>query len=490
MVCSCSDSNKPEYSIEQHCDFDVDQFILDRLNENRIVMIGDFGHRLYLYKRTVTDFLNHWLDCAENGGSNTPKRLFLVLEMDSLYANQIEESLSGRYSEYLLDDRRLFTDVYTTSTIRFYHQDLKRIFDRIERFNCREEVDSVFLDLVGPEQLIDFDRWSNAKSASFFIRGRDEYSSSRIIELLQGNSDYKALVFYGGSHLRKSRWLKQADDLSDSGVYMGHYLADRFAKDGGIYTFYQGSIQRPDIQSHRSMTSPGRTYAIDNRYLDINIRSGNVTTEYPISTYDGSIIHSDRPVRGKPVYRVWSKSVIDYTLRGLEDCEDSDNDYAKLFCFKAERYLRTFSGKKYEIGGDDPGWKPYTSQDWREWRSSTELDVVEDIQSLSLWRRLVDRMSNAHGVYVNWYEGLLSESLEIPRFWDTLRTSSERAEAYWEYVVQDRDFLVVDNLVHLLWIGDQDEKEKALQVLKTTTGQDFQTAEEWTEWWSRKQGGI
>ena len=144
--------------------------------------------------------------------------------------------------------------------------------------------------------------------------------------------------------------------------------------------------------------------------------------------------------------------------------------------------MRAFSAERYE-NDDGSGWTPYTAQDWKKWYDSATIDVVEDIESLAIWNRLLDRMSNARGRYVNWYENLLATSLGIPPIFDTLTSTDDRIEAYRIYMGMNREDIFVKHLVHLLWVGTDEEIEKAIAILKSTTGQDYETARNWTKWW-------
>lgn len=84
-------------------------------------------------------------------------------------------------------------------------------------------------------------------------------------------------------------------------------------------------------------------------------------------------------------------------------------------------------------------------------------------------------MKNADGRRVNWYETLLASSLRIPPTYDTLKSPEMRAIAYRMYIENNRESLVIDNLIGLLWVGSHAEAVKAEAHLKKITGQDFPT---------------
>ncbi|HTR98595.1 MAG TPA: hypothetical protein VML00_02525 [Bacteroidota bacterium] len=62
----------------------------------------------------------------------------------------------------------------------------------------------------------------------------------------------------------------------------------------------------------------------------------------------------------------------------------------------------------------------------------------------------------------------------------------ERADSLWACIVKYRKPLVVENLIHLLWIGSEAEKRSAVAVLREETGERYSTAGEWTEWWESR----
>jgi hypothetical protein len=489
----CGDDSESESQrriVMQNCEYNTNQFIMDRLNENRIVMIDDHKHIMYVYKRTIADFLNYWVDEIEQGNETVPRKLFLVLEMDSLAVNRIVTSYDRDDNRGYLEEEPLSCFQWTTGHIQFRYHELKSVSQRIDEYNASHDGnDSIWFAIVGPEKPIDTENWSFAKRANHFVYERDEYSSSQIIELLERHPDYRALAFYGGAHLIRSRCLKQTDVVSDSGYYMAHYLAGRFEDDGGIYRIYQGLSRTPDIRRYELTTSPGETYAIDNQYLGIDSGSSHLAEIHSLNTFDGSIIHFDAPVNGTRLGSVWSRNLLDHIVEHMACFENPDNDLAKTYLRIGERYLRIFSAERYE---DDLefGWTTqYAAQDWNQrWYATATIDVVGDIESLAIWNRLLDRMSSAQGRHVNWYEYILAGSLGIPPRFDTLASTDERVESYRIYLGINRDDIVVRNLVHLLWIGTEEEIEKANTVLRRVTGEDFDVARDWSRWWRRTQG--
>lgn len=485
LSCRCERSSFEKAEIiEQFCNYNTNQFILDRLNDNRIVMLADHGHTEYLYRRVVRDFLSYWCECIEKGTSPAPKKLFLILEMDSLEATRIRESFDNFDAETCLSDSWVTDNVCIAGGFQFRFHDLRHLAQRIGVYNagCASS-DSIYFEVFGPEKPVDPDNWSYHIRDSFFVYGRDEYSSGRIIDLLERYPDYKALVFYGSGHLNRSKTFKTSENVNDFGYYMAHYLMNRFSGDGGVYTIYQGYPSRIDVKGVGFLTSTGRTYAVDFSCLDTGTSAVDTIVENLTDAYDGGIIYFETPEPEIPLGQVWSRTLVDFIVSRLSASEHSENDRAARFRRSAEMYLRTVSGEKCEFEPGARRWEGYTAQQWRDWYERTQLDIVEDIHTLALWNRLIDRMATPNYRFTNWYEGIIARSLGMRPAYDTLKTAPERARVYRDYIQVYKNEIVTENLINLLLVGTDDEIDKAVPILKSLTGQNFETASEWADWW-------
>lgn len=156
--------------------------------------------------KTVTDFLNYWTDNLEkgikqDGNSEYPSRLYLVLEADSEMVAGIYRFIESGNPYEVIDPDLFMGYQFTTGMIEFYY-DLGRICKRIELINKTVPANKrVSFRIFGPEKIIDISNWTTEKRDQYFLKERDEYSSRQVIDLLEKDPDAKALIFYGGSHL-------------------------------------------------------------------------------------------------------------------------------------------------------------------------------------------------------------------------------------------------------------------------------------------------
>lgn len=371
-------------SILDRCDYNVNGFILDRLDDNRVVMIGDHGHSLYFYKRTVTHFLQYWLDQIEAGNGKAPRRLFLILESDSLKAKKAGRSMTRRGTEAYLTVEDLISPSFSLGSVQFTSEDLSGIRNRVARLNAGSSLgDSVCFEIVGPERPIDIGDWDELRRDSFFVYERDEYSYSYVARLLRANPDYKALVFYGATHLHRGRVQKQTGTIADSGYYLAHYLTEDSLIDG-VYTILQTYAAKPDIRIHESLVAPDSSYAISSKFVDIQVKTGNLRSTYSIKEFDGAIVHFDRPVRNRVLLEVWSEAMAGRIMEPMCDFSDSNNYFCRMIWRRSENYLRTISGLAFPSDSAAFAKQRYRCDHWLEWYADAQLDLVEDIVSLRL----------------------------------------------------------------------------------------------------------
>lgn len=470
---------------------DINHFVLKQLKNHRIVLIGDFGHGIYLYRETIIDFLNYWLDTLETEidlPSTIPRNLYLFLEMDSLKSQDIKESFNKATTYDFLTNENLFSSVFTTATLHFLYYDLKKIWQRVERYNNKHSEDEkIGFDIIGPEKPINTNNWSYVKRDSFFVYERDRYSSSQIIDILDRSPQYKALVFYGSSHLNRQKALKITPHFKEQEYYLAYYLSEHFDQKGGLYSFYIGYINKPDLKRYRFLSIPTKDYAIDNNFLDIDILTTDFRDTLNIKFYDGSIIYFRSPSRPRPLLWVKSEVIVRYLINNAHSYERSSNEFYRMFWHKTSRYLRLISGKDYNIVVKDSIYKPTTASEWKSWYQSGEIDIVEDIWTLKLWQRLIDRINSSSGKFINWFETLLAHSLGLPAEYDSTLDIRTRVDKYSEYINNYKDKIRVENFVHLLLVGSDKETVKALSMLEELTGERFETKGEWIEWWRSNQ---
>jgi hypothetical protein len=160
---------------------------MEKLKENRIVMIGDHGHASAVSMRGVISVLDAWADAMEEGKNSgvLPHALYFVIEHNNIRDEEVRNRFfeSGNLMEILLDE--YFIGTFTNATFEYF-SDLMDIALRIKALNSgRTEPDRIFFDVVCPKMVIDPVGWTIEKRNKWFLEERDLYASARVIELLE-----------------------------------------------------------------------------------------------------------------------------------------------------------------------------------------------------------------------------------------------------------------------------------------------------------------
>ena len=77
--------------------------------------------------------------------------------------------------------------------------------------------------------------------------------------------------------------------------------------------------------------------------------------------------------------------------------------------------------------------------------------------------------------------------LNVKVWYDTGASPRVRTKGYYEYIQKYSKPIIAENLINLLWVGTNEERETALNYLKKTFTSDLNTAKEWTEWWRNSE---
>ena len=469
--------------IKQHAVWDPTQFVLDKLRTNRIVMVADFGHGVSLYYQIVISSLNSWASAWEqqsspNSQTPLPRKLFLVLEMDSVAVYSLHRYFETSNPLDVMKPECFVGNQFTTSTLEFY-DDLRRFKNRVDSLNRSPSFrDHIAFEIVGPEKVVDLTTWTQQWSEKYFVNERDEFSSARIQRLLENAPDAKALVYYGGAHLERQKSAKLGRNQG-WGYYMAHYLSESFSSRGGVYTCGQLAV-RSISWVDPAIAMIGRTFAIDNSFL----KGAAIAAGTSFIAVDGVIFHDKVPTTPRHISSVLSENLVNLALGGMKTYNDSAKQYYRYILLNCMYYLARQAPRD---------WTPERLSNvrsidsaitaWNDWRKSSTLDFVDDISSLSYFKRLVDQIGNVDSRQSTQYQDLLAQLGGFTVWLPPDASANERMKATLLAVNKYRKEIVIENLIHLLWVGTPSETRKAMSILTQETGQAFTTAKEWTSWW-------
>lgn len=471
--------------IERHANWDPGNFILSKLETNRIVMVGDAQFGDPLYSRVIVSSLNDWITqwaqtSSQKKAGRLPSKIFLVLQRDSVVVNGLRQYFKSGDPIETIEPFSFIGNSFTTGTLEFFN-DLRLIRERVDSLNeHRPAKDQIFFGVVVPEEVIAPAIWTTAKRDSFYVHGADEYVSSRIEELLQKSPDAKALVYYGQVHLYTEKMEKFEGKPQSMGYYLAHYLKKDFGTNGGVYTCEQIDVNAlPRARLARGVVEMGKTFAIDGSVFT----GAAVGPNAYIPWLDGAIFYFTPPRNTRPLSMLYSERLVNYVLNNIESFRDMSEEYNRWVMMSWLYYLSSAAAVPFHvINYNDSTAVDSVITAWREWGRSTRIDVVGGITSLEYFKKYVDMIRNSDARQSMEYERHLA-SLVGFRDWFPMGTSPEvRADSMWTHIQRYRKSVIIENLVDLLWVASKSEKEKAMAVLAKETGVNFKSADEWISW--------
>jgi hypothetical protein len=474
--------------IQQHAVWDPAEFVLDKLRSNRIVMVADMTHGDPLYYKVIINSLNHWMSAWEQSSTESvpkdlPSKLFLFIEKDSVQVNSLKHYFQTGNPIDIIEPINYTEPQFTTGKLEFY-DDLRTFRIRVDSFNRIHAGRQISFDIVGPEQVIDVGTWTTEKRERFFISERDEYSSARIGDFLDHTPDAKALVYYGGAHLERGKVMKVRGNPKSMGRYLAQYLSERFASNGGVYTCSQFDIA-PPLLLDQAIMKIGKTFAADNSiYAGVAV---DRTTSFP--PFDGAIYHFVRPRNVRPIFTVFSENLVDYIFDHIDSYTDSTREFYRMYLDAWLRYLSSVAIRDLRpLNHADGAAVDSTIKAWKDWRRGTKLNIVEDLSTLEFFKRILNHIKASDDKLSDQYQRNVLEPFIGFKVWFQYGASPQvRADSIWMFINKYRKQIVTENLIHLLWVASDSEKQKAMAILKKETGENFSTAKEWSSWWETRQ---
>jgi len=463
---------------------DINNFILDKVANNRVVMIADEGHGNYMFMRTITNFLNHWIKKfqEDNHAQNIPQNLYLILESDSNQTNSIYRFFSNNDPSELLNPEFIYGYQFTSGVLEFYY-DLRKLYYDVELINKNLSKDNkISLKLFGPEKVIDLNDWSVEQREKYFINERDEYSSRQIINLLEKDTAYKAIIFYGGAHFQTTK-TRKSQNSQEEGYFIGHYLLQHFKNSGGYYSIDQVSSNL-NMWLNECYNCSKINYIIENSIFDGYAIPNNMQPQFT----DASIILFDRFFKQPPISQIWSKNLVDCFLSNTDKFTNLKSEFNRGIISSWFYYLSTISGKKLEnINYNDSSEVVKAIFKWKNWRDSLKTNIAEEIINQDIIKNKIKLFENSEYPIASQYEYDLSNTLNAKVWYGQTAFPNIMAKGYYQFIRDNSKPLIAENLINLLWIGTKDEKEKAIDYLRSTFSLDINSAKEWVEWWRNSE---
>lgn len=467
--------------------YDYNSFFLERLKEHRILMLADNGHGESVFMKTVTDFLNYWADNLEKDIKQGktyeyPSKLYLFLESDPEMVAGIYRFIEAGNPYEAIDPIGFMGYQFTTAMVEFY-DNLGQIHKRIEGINKSiPENKKISFSIYGPEKVIDISNWTTEKRDMYFLKERDEYSSKQVIDLLEKETDAKALIFYGSAHFSILKE-KKLDNSNEQGYYIAYYLNEHFKDKGGIYRIDQISVDKtPWLSSAYKITD--KNYVIDNSVFE----GAAIPNVFFVSNREASFFIFDRNIRMKHISQIPSETLVDCILNKADKFHNMNSDLHRGTLFSCLYYLTEVSGREMEnVMIRDSATVINELAKWKKWRSEWKGNMADLIYNQELIKRRIEFLAASQPPISKRYEYDLSK-MTMTSIWnrDEL-TPGAKAEYYKKCLSQYSKPMVIEDLINLLWVGTDSEKNKAIEYLKKETLQNFDIAGDWTNWWRNSE---
>ncbi len=502
--CAKKDSNQEiEKLLKAHARTDINQFILDKFKDHRIIMIGDAGHDQGIFSRNISSFLNYWLVAVQNGKTDL-KNLVLILEADSIQVKDLRKYMVSHEYRDLIGSRPFdFYSFISTADLEFYWS-LGDLLNKVDLANANGG--NIKFDVLGPEMVLNLDKdLTRAKSESWFVNTRDTASSHAVINYLKGNPDAKALIFYGNAHMAKGKVSKPVKLVPSEGYYMAHYLDQEFGR-----RFYEID-QFGFIVDGGPLAAPGSSYVIDEKHYN-----KAVSLIWPSKPYL-SDVNATITVVGEPEVTVsWpfvkSKTLGRLALHEIKTLIEQKKLFHMNMGAEPALYLSMLTGDLGYFGHEhDTTIILKNIPVWEKWLNDPKNDVVKEIIAEASTRRLLALIKSTRdssievrcetyfllataqegsGSYNIRMTGAIMENLSKNYNQDTDKDRASRFEYFDEILNKHSNKFIVTDLVQLLWVGTEQERREAVDELQKRTGQKFITAPEWMKWWRENYGRL
>ncbi|MFH0734005.1 MAG: hypothetical protein V1773_04860 [bacterium] len=465
---------------------DVDNFVLDKIIKNRVVMIADEDHGNHIFMNTVIESINCWIDSIltnSNTEKNIPKKLYLILENDSNQINSIYKYFLSNNPYELLNPSFIIGYQFTSAMIEFY-DDLRKINCRIDSINNNlPDKSKISFKLFGPEKVINLNSWSNEKGDDFFVHERDEYSSNQIIDLLEKDSTAKALIFYGGAHLATTKTQKPSKN-KEQGYYIGYYLLEHFKNKGGFYSIDQISVEL-NTWLNECYKCSDNNYAIENSIFNGCPIPNNMQPQFT----SASIILFNKTVKQFHISQIWSNNLIDCFINNANKFSYLKGDFIRMVISSWLYYFSIISGNEMEnIDINDSVSVAKEIDKWTNWRKNKKENIAEEIISQNIIKRRIALFEKSEYPIASRYEYELGNRLLNAKVWGTFESlPKDKAKEYYNYIQIYSKPIIAENLINLLWVGTNEERQIAIDFLKQTFSEKFNTAKEWSEWWRNSE---
>ncbi len=487
LLSGCSSFNPDEQIptiLSERRTTDVDNAVVDQLDRNRIVMLADQGHFHWAFKQGVIDVLDAWFDrvTTDSTAASRLRSLTLVLEADSSKIEKVYRYMgSGRFAD-IFEVGMLASQDERLSHLEFYWR-LGKLMRRIDDFNAAHPgPEQILLTLFGAEPEIDIAQWSFEKKDRYFLYQRDSLVANNVQRYIEDHPGDPILAFYGSAHLQRGIVTKRTETDSVQGRFLAAYLDEKYP--GQVLTVGQVTPAYWSVKGN--MFGFGDTaYAVVTHDSDTRIQD---FLAGPLK-FDMVIVRSDYGELAPAVANIPSLNMVRLAIPILPAIIDPSNEYYTMDWKGLLVYFDAVTGAMpHRVNLTDAASLRNESRLWREWSTQGDSNIVPDLVTLRLYTRLCDTLAIAGRAapVITWEVKRLLPDAPGPMSGDRVSTPAAYADEIRDYITANRDDLITNALIGILWVGNDAERASARKALVDMTGETYADPADWSAWWRQQ----
>lgn len=227
-----------------------------------------------------------------------------------------------------------------------------------------------------------------------------------------------------------------------------------------------------------------RNYVIENSVFE----GTAVPNTFFASAQEASFLIFDRNIRMKHISQIPSGTLVDCVLNKAGKFNNMNSDIQRGNLFSCLQYLSEVSGREMEnIAPKDSADVMNELEKWKKWRADWKGNMADVVYSQELIKKRIDLLAASKPPVSQRYIFDLSK-MTMAAIWNRNEMAPElRAEYYKQCLNQYSRPMIIEDLINLLWVGTEAEKNRAVVYLKKETSLKFDNAEDWTNWWRNSE---
>ena len=445
-----------------------EEYVAEEMFSNRIVMLGEgFGHNNLYAFYCFLNVLNKWLDKAvveDTGEVN----LVIVFETTSDAAKVVKHYIFTGDIKPLLD---LVTPTFYFETLEFYYE-LKKVKQRLDSINFHRQY-KINIDIQGFEEIgynlkvnEAYFKMNQRDQEIWFINNRDKDISEGVINYLNNNPDYNALILYGNFHLfrgyiNKQGHVQSLPDEECMGYCLAQYLEDSFGEQNCVTITLMGftpeRYKEPRFEKYTN-----ESFIYKKAYEKWKWVEETKINHVFILPYKNIPLHN--------INFAFSRYIIKKSIDLIKKYEPFYSGHkTSAVTYPPIQYLSLMTGKRF-----------WSAESINEWYLEKEFNGLEYLDTEEF-------KENIFTYYLKTYGGTVNETLREIGF-ISKRTEDSYTSRKWfaENWTSALENIKIINAIGIYWVGYPDEKEEAKEFLKSISGKDFTEPTEYFQWWRRE----